>query len=131
MDVEAFGSLYDSYGRDCYRVARRVITDPQLAEDVVQNVFLAVWRGDAVFDATRGSIRTWLLAITHHKAVDAVRQNDRHTRRAATDDALAWLPAQDDVEKEGWQLTRRAPSNSRSSLDCSITWKIRCAAFAR
>jgi RNA polymerase sigma factor (sigma-70 family) len=108
MDVDGFAGLYDSFGSDCYRVARRIITDPQLAEDVVQNVFLAVWRGDAVFDETRGSIRTWLLTITHHKAVDAVRQNDRHTRRSATDDALASLPAEDDVEREGWQRTRRA-----------------------
>jgi RNA polymerase sigma factor (sigma-70 family) len=108
MDVEDFRGLYDSFGAECYRIARRIITDSQLAEDVVQNVFLAVWRGDAVFDASRGSIRGWLLAITHHKAVDAVRHNDRHSRRASTDEALAWLPAQDDVEKEGWQQARRS-----------------------
>jgi RNA polymerase sigma factor (sigma-70 family) len=108
MDVNGFEGLYDSFGSDCYRVAKRIIADPQLAEDVVQNVFLAVWRGDAVFDATRGSTRSWLLTITHHKAVDAVRLHDRHGRRAATADALTWIPAEDDVEKEGWHQVRRA-----------------------
>lgn len=107
MDVEAFRGLYDSFGSDCYRVARRVTADPQLAEDVVQTVFLALWRDDAVFDASRGSMRGWLLTITHHKAVDAVRHHDRHSRRAASEEILGWLPADDDVENEGWQRTRR------------------------
>ena len=72
--------LYDAHGEWCYRLAHRIVADEHLAQDVVQDVFLAVWSGRAgVFDPIRGSTRGWLLRVTHNKAVDKVRRNQRHT----------------------------------------------------
>ena len=57
-----------------YSIALRITTDPSLAEDVVQDAFLGVWRNAARYVEGRGSVKTWLLSIVHHRAVDAVRR---------------------------------------------------------
>lgn len=77
-DADAVGILYDRYGGIAYGLARRMTGDAAAAEDIVQDAFLAAWRYAPRFDLTRGSVRTWLLSIVHHKAVDAVR---RHVSR--------------------------------------------------
>ncbi len=88
-DQDALAALYDRYGRPCFALARRVTADISFAEDVVQEVFLAVWRAPAKFDPGRGTFGSWLLAMTHHKAVDAVRREETLRRRRAelTDNA--------------------------------------------
>jgi RNA polymerase sigma factor (sigma-70 family) len=108
LDAATFQAMYDSYGADCYRVARQVVRDANLAEDVVQNVFVALWRGTACFDAARGSVQGWLLMITHHKAVDLVRSNQRHTGPALTDEMLGGVQAVEDVEELGLRSARAA-----------------------
>lgn len=87
-DRDAVDGLYDLFGRRAYSLARRVVADETLAQDVVQEVFLAIWRNPAAFDAGRASVASWLLAMVHHKAVDAVRREETHRRRqtAAADD---------------------------------------------
>jgi RNA polymerase sigma factor (sigma-70 family) len=91
-DSSAIEELYDRHGSACYGLARRVVADEQLAQDVVQEVFLAIWRGAATYDGSRGSLSTWLFALTHHKSVDAVRRSQRHTGRRASEDALNTEP---------------------------------------
>jgi RNA polymerase sigma-70 factor (ECF subfamily) len=71
----------DSYTGRALALARRIVVDPQLAEDVVQEAFLAYWRNPAAFDAARGAFGSWLLALVHHKAVDAVRRETSQRRR--------------------------------------------------
>jgi RNA polymerase sigma factor (sigma-70 family) len=71
----------DSYTGRALALARRIVVDPQLAEDVVQEAFLAYWRNPAAFDASRGAFGSWLLALVHHKAVDAVRREMSQRRR--------------------------------------------------
>lgn len=66
--------LYDRYRTIAYSVAMRITRDQSLAEDVVQEAFLCVWRNAARYRADRGSVRTWLLSIVHHRAIDAVRR---------------------------------------------------------
>jgi RNA polymerase sigma factor (sigma-70 family) len=88
QDPAALEELYDRHGGACYGLARRVVTDEQLAQDVVQEVFLAIWRGAATYDGSRGTLSTWLYALTHHKSVDAVRRAQRHSGRRASEDAL-------------------------------------------
>lgn len=66
-------AVYQVYSRRCYALALRVVGDPHLAEDVVQEVFTVLVRRPDRFDPTRGSLATWLLTLTHHKAVDVVR----------------------------------------------------------
>ncbi len=87
-DPAALEELYDRHGGAVYGLARRVVADDQLAHDVVQEVFLAIWRGAATYDGSRGSLSTWLFALTHHKSVDAVRRSQRHSGRRAPEEAL-------------------------------------------
>src|SRR5450432_1200567 len=91
-DPAALEELYDRHGGAVYGLARRVVADEQLAHDVVQEVFLAIWRGAATYDGSRGSLSTWLFALTHHKSVDAVRRSQRHSGRRASEDALNTEP---------------------------------------
>ncbi len=87
-DGGALEALYARYGRACYSLARRVLADDQFAQDCVQEVFLTVWRDASRFDATRGGFSSWLLSMTHHKAVDTVRREELRRRRNGTDDPL-------------------------------------------
>ena len=74
-DEEAFGRLYDRYGRLAYSVAWRVLGDGSAAEDAVQEAFLNVWRKAGSFDGRRGDARAWLLSVVHHRAVDLLRRS--------------------------------------------------------
>ena len=87
-DGLALEALYGRYGRPCYALARRVLTDEQLAQDAVQEVFLTVWRDAGRFDPARGSLAGWLLSMTHHKAVDVVRREERLRKGRTTSDVL-------------------------------------------
>lgn len=82
-DADALGVLYDRYGRPCYALARRITADANFAEEVVQEVFLALWRDPGRFDPSRGGFSSWLLAMTHHKSVDTVRREETLRRRRA------------------------------------------------
>jgi RNA polymerase sigma-70 factor (ECF subfamily) len=93
-DGEALAQLYQRFGKPCYSLARRICADEGLAEDVVQEVFLALWRDPGRFDPTRGSFATWLLTLIHHKAVDAVRRESTIRRRVvpAPEAGEDWSP---------------------------------------
>ena len=70
----AFEVLYDRYRLIAYSIALRITADPTAAEDVVQDAFISAWRNAARYVEARGSVKTWLLAIVHHRAVDAIRR---------------------------------------------------------
>ena len=105
-DEAAIEQLYQRYGGTCFALARRLLNDAGLAEDVVQQVFLALWQGNS-YDPARGSVSTWLLSVTHHKAVDVVRRESRRRTLSSSDETMAQLaadtPAPDD---EAWRLLR-------------------------
>jgi RNA polymerase sigma factor (sigma-70 family) len=82
-DHAALEALYDRYGRPAFALARRITGEPVFAEEVVQEVFLALWREPGKYDPERGGFPSWLLATTHHKAVDAVRREETVRRRRA------------------------------------------------
>jgi RNA polymerase sigma-70 factor, ECF subfamily len=79
-DENALAELYDRVGRIAYGLAFRVLRDERLAEDAVQEGFLAAWRTAAGFSAERAKASTWLLTLVHRRAVDLVRREER--RRA-------------------------------------------------
>lgn len=91
-DEAALEALYQRYGGACYRLSRRILDDAQLAEDVVQQVFLALWQGGG-YDRSRGAVSTWLMSITHHKAVDALRREAGRRKRLADDQELVEVEA--------------------------------------
>ena len=73
-ELSALEALYDRYRAMAYSIALRVTGDASLAEDVLQEAFLGAWRHAGRYAEGRGSVKTWLLAIVHHRAVDAVRR---------------------------------------------------------
>src|SRR5438874_10608183 len=73
----ALAELYDRYGRPAYGLALRVLRDEALAEDAVQEAFLAVWRTAPRFVPERGKASTWILTLVHRRAVDLVRREER------------------------------------------------------
>jgi RNA polymerase sigma factor (sigma-70 family) len=104
-DRSAVDDLYTRFRRPAFALARRILNDDVLVEDVLQEVFLSVWRDPAAFDRGRGSVASWLLAVVHHKAVDAVRREESQRRRQTqAEDAMALdaPTATRDVEEEAW-----------------------------
>ena len=89
-ELDALGDLYDRYKTMAYSIAYRITNDATLAEDVVQEAFLGAWRNAARYVEGRGSVKTWLLAIVHHRAIDAVRR-----RRPTTELPDVELPPPD------------------------------------
>jgi RNA polymerase sigma-70 factor (ECF subfamily) len=73
-ELTALETLYDRYRGIAYGLALRITADTQLAEDVVQDAFLGVWRQSGRYTPSRASVRTWLLSIVHHRAIDVVRR---------------------------------------------------------
>src|SRR6476660_427086 len=73
-ELRALDELYERYKTMAYSIAYRITNDATLAEDVVQDAFLGAWRNAARYLDERGSVKTWLLAIVHHRAIDAVRR---------------------------------------------------------
>ena len=77
-DENALAALYDRHGKVAYSIALRIVRDPGLAEDAVQEAFLAVWKQAARYDARLAKPSTWILTIVHRRAVDHVRRSVRH-----------------------------------------------------
>lgn len=106
-DRNAFAALYRHHCDPAHALALRIVRDRDLAADVVQEVFLAVWSKAPTYDATRGQPSTWILTMTHHKAVDMVRRMQR--RQAAplelAPDPVDPAPA---VEEQAWLGATRA-----------------------
>ena len=122
-EQSALAELYDRYGRTAYGLALRVVRDQALAEDAVQDAFLAIWRTAARFVPERGKASTWILTLVHRRAVDVVRREQR--RRADSLDRAA-EPAAGGVEEDAWlrlqrervqDALRRLPDTQREALE--------------
>lgn len=120
----ALGELYDRYGAAAFRLARRIVRDSALAEDVVQEAFLAIWRGAARFLPERARAAAWIMTLVHRRAVDVVRREQRRRGlpledgdddrvEGAADDAV-WLR----LERERVQRALAAlPDQQRETLE--------------
>ena len=122
-DEDALAELYDRFGRVAYGLALRIVRDPVLAEDAVQEGFLAVWRSAARFVAERAKASTWILTLVHRRAVDMVRREQ--PRRAEPLEA-APQGVGEDTQEEVWMrlqrtrvqdALRRLPDQQREALE--------------
>jgi RNA polymerase sigma-70 factor (ECF subfamily) len=87
-DAAAFQVVYERHATAAFSLAYRMVGRRGAAEDVVQDAFLSLWRSGARYDHTRGSVRTWVLGIVHHRAIDALRRGIRHESHRASDEGL-------------------------------------------
>src|SRR5438045_2430951 len=103
-DETALAELYDRFGRIAYGLALRILRDPSLAEDAVQEAFLAVWRTADRFLSERAKASTWVLTIVHRRAVDVVRREERRRAEPIEDEPH---PAGEATDEEASLRERR------------------------
>src|SRR4051795_787540 len=100
-DARAFEAVYERHAGAAYSLAYRMVGTRSVAEDVTQEAFLNLWRSGAHYDRGRGSVRTWILGIVHHRAIDALRRHSVHAKRRSDDDTAAErLEAPERVEED-------------------------------
>ncbi len=117
LDAEAFEVLYDRHAAAVYGLCHRVTRSAALADDVCQEAFLSVWRSGGRYDRRLGSVRSWILSITHNRAIDQLRRRRRHDDRQVHDDALAErTPGTDSTDGEA--LRRIDADDTGRALRC-------------
>lgn len=108
-DQSAMAALYDRYSSIVYSVALRVLGDTGAAEDVLQDVFMQLWRNPGLFDSSRGSLGAWLAVIARNRAIDALRK-----RRPESDIEDVVISVETDLASEADRA--RAAEKVRSVL---------------
>lgn len=93
QDQSVIGELYDAYGGALYGVVLRIVQSPELAQQVLQDTFVKVWRNAVNYDATKGRLFTWLINIARNTAIDATRTaHFQQSRKTDSADALVYVP---------------------------------------
>jgi RNA polymerase sigma-70 factor (ECF subfamily) len=126
-DADALSLLYDRHASRLMGLAHRILGDTGEAEEVLQEVFLYVWRSASSFDASRGSVLAWLLVVTRSRAIDRVRSRRLTSRGALRDlDEISNTPGSQDVEADSaarqWEALCRSaiadlPADQRRVLE--------------
>lgn len=117
-DEEAFRGLFMRYSPAAKALARRVVRQSHLAEEIVQEAFMAVWRDPESYDADRGSVKSWLMGMVHHRAVDLVRREESQRRRAEASIPQALHDVEDHADDVAKQVSLPAERRSvRAALD--------------
>ncbi len=106
-DAQAFALLYDRHSRAAYSLAYRMMGERQAAEDLVQDAFLKLWRAAGSYRAERGSVRSWLLAIVHNRAIDQIRSSASRRRMQEKVEASAPKVQPSEAFKESWRNAQR------------------------
>jgi RNA polymerase sigma-70 factor (ECF subfamily) len=115
-DPRAFELLYDRHGGAAFSLAYRMVGDRVTAEDISQEAFLSIWRSRLRYQAERGSVRTWVLGVVHHRTIDALRRNLVHDRRRASAEGLE--ERQEAPERTDVEVARREEARQvRSAID--------------
>jgi RNA polymerase sigma factor (sigma-70 family) len=105
----ALEALYERYARYAYALAYRIVHEGSAAEDVVQDVFLAIWRKAGSYHEQQGSVRSWLQAIVHHRAIDYIRASAHRDQQWTTfNNEQDQKDAQTGIWEEVWHLERRS-----------------------
>jgi RNA polymerase sigma-70 factor (ECF subfamily) len=87
-DPRAFETIYDRHGGAAFSLAYRITGQRPAAEDAVQEAFISIWRSRARYEPQRGSVRTWILGIVHHRTIDTLRRNLVHDRRRTSAEGI-------------------------------------------
>jgi len=123
-DEQAMASLFDRYSRVVYSVALRVLRDPASAEDVLQEIFMQIWRSPDSFIATRGSLGGWLAVVSRNRSIDALR---RKRPAESVDDVVLASPYNlaDDAERNimierAREVIHLLPSEQRKTLEMAF-----------
>lgn len=121
-DRAAFGVLYDRYAPLVYTTSLRVVGEPAVAEDIVQDIFVRLWQRPESFVPARGRFVTWLLSITRNRAVDEVRSRNRRRKREVVEpDGAPFAPldlvrSDDPVSVAELRDAQRAVRNALAQL---------------
>ena len=100
-DGGAFEIIFDRHADVAFSLAYRMCGRRAMAEDIVQESFLSLWRSGARYDRSRGSVRSWVLGVVHNRAIDLFRREAvRTSKDVADDDAVERLPGSDSTEQE-------------------------------
>ena len=115
-DACAFEVVFDRHAGPAFSLAYRMCGRRALAEEIVQEAFMSLWRSTAPYDRTRGSVRSWVLRVVHNRAIDVFRRELSTARHDVSDDGIAdALPARERTEDE---VERRSDARLvRSALD--------------
>jgi RNA polymerase sigma-70 factor (ECF subfamily) len=125
-EQDGVAALYDRYAGVAYGLAYRITNDATAAEDVVQDAFVSVWKQAQRFDPERGQVRSWLLTIVHHRAVDVVRRRANRPERALPDGPDAFIATHGRPEEIAeWTLeaeavreaVSRVPEDQRQTIE--------------
>ena len=101
---DAFELLYDRHGGPAFSLAYRMSGNRVGAEDIVQEAFLSIWRSRVRYQRDRGSVRTWILGIVHHRGIDGLRRNTVHQKRRASAEGIEeWKEAPDRTDVQAIQ----------------------------
>lgn len=112
-DLHAFERLYQLYEKRVFHYVCTLVRDRGLAEEVVSDVMVAVWKGAGTF-AQNSRVSTWILAIARHKALDAVRRTSRHDQRAVDLEEAPELPSEAEGPLEHLQREQAAQGMNRA-----------------
>jgi RNA polymerase sigma-70 factor (ECF subfamily) len=107
-DAEALAGLYDRHGRSAYSLAYRMMGERQAAEDLVQDSFIKVWRSAKSYRAERGSVRTWILSITHNRGIDHLRSTASRRRTQDRVESSAQTTQPSEAFSETWRNSQRS-----------------------
>jgi RNA polymerase sigma factor (sigma-70 family) len=122
-DEEALGALYDRFGRVAYSAALSILRDRALAEDAVQEAFLALWRSADSYQQERAKPATWILTLVHRRAVDLVRREDRRRGEpldAAPEPTAGSVPEEANLRERRMAVQaalRKLPADQRQALE--------------
>ena len=115
-DPRAFELLYDRHCGAAFSLAYRMVGDRVMAEDISQEAFLSIWRSRVRYQRERGSVRTWVLGIVHHRAIDGLRRNLVHDRRRASAEGIEEM--HEAKERMDVEVARREEARSvRAALE--------------
>jgi RNA polymerase sigma-70 factor (ECF subfamily) len=104
---EALGTLYDRHSRTAYSLAYRIMGERQAAENLVQEAFLQVWRAAGSYRTERGSVRTWILSIVHHRGIDQLRSAASRRRVHDRVEATTSTLQPSEAFAEAWRNSQR------------------------